>query len=238
MSKRTVDDGSFISLQAFMVNDLHLSGNELIVYAVIYGFSQDGMSWFTGSRSYLATWCQTSEKSVTNNLHKLLNKKLIEKRVRSEGSQTFNDYRAIRAASGGKKVPTPREASSLGRGEESSPHTIGVDTIVEKDIVPCEEIIRYLNERTGRNYDPQGDSNKKLIAARWRERQRTVDDFKRVIDNMASRWLGDAKMEQYLRPSTLFSKAHFDEYLNTTPSRSNRKVEYDYSAYDAAFYGA
>lgn len=233
--KLKVNSNSYLSIQAFMVNELHLSGNELIVYAVIFGFTQDGESWFTGSRSYLAAWCQTSEKSVTNNLSKLLEKGLIEKRQRSEHGCTFNDYRVVQASMGWKKVPSTGEESSLGWGEESSPHTIEVDIASKKDRIPFAEIIGYLNMRTGRNYDPCADSSKRLIAARWHERSRTFDDFKRVIDNMASRWMGDAKMEEYLRPSTLFAKSHFDEYLNLRPRREQTHA--DYSEYDAAFHG-
>lgn len=132
----TVKNGSYVQIQSFMVNDLHLSGNELIVYAIIYGFSQDGSSWFTGSRKYIANWCQTSEKSVTNNLKKLLSKGLIRKRSNVEHGCVFNDYQAIHPASTpGKKVPLTGEESSLGTGEESSPHILEDINTSEEDRV-------------------------------------------------------------------------------------------------------
>ena len=31
---------SFFTIQAFMVNDLKLKSNELLIYAIIFGFSQ------------------------------------------------------------------------------------------------------------------------------------------------------------------------------------------------------
>lgn len=45
--------GSYLTIQDWMVTDLHLKGNELLAYALIYGFSQDehafmapiSMSW-------------------------------------------------------------------------------------------------------------------------------------------------------------------------------------------------
>lgn len=207
-----------------MVNDLHLSGNELIVYAVIYGFSQDGETWFTGSRSYLAAWCQTSEKSVTYNLNKLLDKNLIEKRQRPEHGRVFNDYRALVNSDGGKKVPSTGEESSLGMGEESSPHTIEIDNASRETNIPYVEIVAYLNERTGRNFNAQARATRKLIADRWHEGVRTIEDFKTVIDNKASQWLGNSKMEEYLRPSTLFAPTHFDEYLNER--RPKQRTDY------------
>ena len=41
---------SFFTIQAFMVNELKLKGNELLIYAIIFGFSQIegiGFSIFT-----------------------------------------------------------------------------------------------------------------------------------------------------------------------------------------------
>lgn len=42
----------------------------------------------------------------------------------------------------------------------------------------------------------------------------TVEDFKLVIDIKSSQWMGDPKMEAYLRPETLFAPSHFESYLN------------------------
>lgn len=214
MSKRKVREKSYVTIQAFMVNELHLSGNELITYAVIYGFSQDDNSWFVGSRSYLAAWCQTSEKSVTNNLKKLLDRGLLRKRTKTEHGCTFNDYQAVVPSSiGGKKVPSTGEESSSGTGEESSPNTLeGSHTSSEDSSIPYAEIIDYLNEKAGTRYRPTAKKARELIRARWAEHY-TIDDFKRVIDNMCARWKG-TKFEQYLQPSTLFAPSHFDEYLN------------------------
>ena len=124
-----VKEKSYIGIQAFMVNDLHLSGNELIIYAVIFGFSQDGESWFMGSRGYLATWCQTSKTTVSNNLKKLCEKGLIEKRVRAENGVTFNDYRACKIPVGVcKKVVGGVQESGTGGVQKSGSHTIETDT--------------------------------------------------------------------------------------------------------------
>ena len=44
---------NYIVIQGWMRNELNLKGNELIVYALIYGFSQDEESEFTGSVAYI-----------------------------------------------------------------------------------------------------------------------------------------------------------------------------------------
>lgn len=75
-----------------------------------------------------------------------------------------------------------------------------------------EEIINYLNEKSGKSYKPNSDKTKKLISARLNEGF-TVDDFKTVIDNKVSSWLGNNDMEKFLRPETLFG-TKFEGYLN------------------------
>jgi len=246
MGKYEVSSDNYITIKAFMVNELHLSGNELIVYAVIYGFSQDGSSWFTGSRKYLAAWCQTSEKSVTHNLKKLLDAGLIEKRTHYERGCTINDYRAIRSARhrgeetslGGKKVPSTGEESSPVRGEESSPHTIEVDNLVDTiDIVPQSDsgsgsiaaIIDYLNERVGTHYTYHNKSINGLINARLSEGF-TIDDFKTVVDNKVAEWTG-TEWAKFLRPKTLFAPSHFEEYLNQSPQPTSYLDSIDWSKY-------
>lgn len=85
--------GSYVVVPAFATNDLHLKGNELLVFSVIWGFSQDGSSWFKGSRGYLADWCGASKGTVDNVLAKLVSKGLVEKRKRFENGVTLCDYR-------------------------------------------------------------------------------------------------------------------------------------------------
>lgn len=97
-----VKDGTYVNIQSFMVNKLHLSGNALIIYAVIYGFSQDGDSWFTGSRAYLAAWCQASKSTVSRNLDALCSDGLIERRERTESGVLHVDYRVARGTQNGQ----------------------------------------------------------------------------------------------------------------------------------------
>ena len=87
--------------------------------------------------------------------------------------------------------------------------------------IPYKEIIDYLNEQTGRRYSHKATKNQDLIKARWNEGFR-VDDFKRVIDTKVKDWSNDSKMNQYLRPVTLFSNK-FDDYLNQVPVTKGKK---------------
>lgn len=85
--------------------------------------------------------------------------------------------------------------------------------------VEIREIVSYLNEKTGSRYKATTNATKKHINARLEEGF-TVEDFKTVIDIKADEWLGDKKMQKYLRPQTLFS-SNFESYLNQqTPKKA------------------
>ena len=75
---------SYVLIQGWMVNKLGLSGNDLLIYAIIFGFSQDGDGCFSGKRQYLADWCGSSERAVSRNLKNLLDKGLIEQFYKSK----------------------------------------------------------------------------------------------------------------------------------------------------------
>lgn len=70
---------NYIAVFGWMVNELGLKDKELFVYALIYGFSQDGISRFTGSHSYIAKWLGCSRQTVINIIKSLCKKKLIIK---------------------------------------------------------------------------------------------------------------------------------------------------------------
>lgn len=73
------------------------------------------------------------------------------------------------------------------------------------------EVIDYLNLKTGSKYR-YSQSSMRHILARLGEGF-TVDDCKIVIDKKCNEWLTDPKMQQYLRPETLFA-GKFESYLN------------------------
>lgn len=73
-------------------------------------------------------------------------------------------------------------------------------------------VVSYLNEKAGTKFKPTTAKTKTAIHARMSEGF-TVDDFKTVIDKKCAEWIGNEKMEKYLRPETLFG-TKFEGYLN------------------------
>jgi predicted transcriptional regulator len=78
-----------------MITELKLSGNDLLVYAIIYGFSQDGESRFTGSLQYLADWCNATKAGIQKNLKNLIDMGLIEKYESFKNNIKFCEYSCI-----------------------------------------------------------------------------------------------------------------------------------------------
>ena len=82
----------------------------------------------------------------------------------------------------------------------------------DKDNI-VEQIISYLNFVSGKNFSATTAETIKHINGRIAE-GRSVDELKAVIDRKCDQWLGDKKMDQFIRPNTLFNQSKFDSYLN------------------------
>lgn len=91
------------------------------------------------------------------------------------------------------------------------------------------EVVEYLNQKTGKHFKPNADGNKRIIEPRLKEGY-TVDEMKKVIDNMYSLWHGvtfrnGEPGDNYLKPETLFRSSKIDGYLNATPSTANNQSQ-------------
>lgn len=88
----TIKDDNYLTIQGWQINQLGLKGNELIIYAAIYGFTQAEGQWFTGSQQYLADWTNSTTRGVRKALASLEEKGLLLIGKNGKG----NKYRAIR----------------------------------------------------------------------------------------------------------------------------------------------
>lgn len=97
---------------------------------------------------------------------------------------------------------------------------------IEKEIKSLfSPVVDYLNMKAGTSYKDTSKKTQSLIHARAAEGFK-LDDFKRVIDNMCAAWINDPKMEQYLRPETLFG-TKFEGYLNSRQHNAARQQRND-----------
>lgn len=98
--------------------------------------------------------------------------------------------------------------------------------IVEQNSTPFpyKKIIDYLNQKANKNYRSTSRKTQALIKARVNEGY-TLEDFKKVIDNKTSEWLNNEKMQNYLRPETLFG-TKFEGYLNQAVVEKNTNNQF------------
>ncbi len=97
-------------------------------------------------------------------------------------------------------------------------------TVSKKKVIDeavYKSVIGYLNEKANTHYRDNVESNRKYIRSRLSEGY-SVNDLKMVIDKKCKEWIG-TDMVKYLRPDTLFSESHFDNYLNS-PTTSSIKA--------------
>ena len=81
---------NYIMIQGWMRNELNLKGNDLLVFAIIYGFSQLEGHRFNGNLQYLADWCGATKQGIAKNLKNLIDRGLIEKvQVQKDNSKCF-----------------------------------------------------------------------------------------------------------------------------------------------------
>ena len=226
MKESKVKDENYINIQGWMVTKLGLKGNELLIYAIIYGFSQTEDQTFNGSLQYLADWTNSTKQGVTKNLKALVEKGYIIKEDKYINNVKFCEYYATKLDTVYNKVAQGIQQSLTGYTtkfntpmQQSLTNNINdnidnkLDNIIElKDNVPYQEIVNYLNNSAGTNYRASSKKTRELIKARINEGY-TLEDFRVVIEKKTRDWINDNKMKAYLRPETLFG-TKFEGYLN------------------------
>lgn len=85
-------------------------------------------------------------------------------------------------------------------------------------------VIDKLNILANKSYKSSSKKTQQLIKARANEGY-TLEDFYKVIENKVCTWKDDPKMDQYLRPATLFG-TKFESYLNEKLKNPNKGESY------------
>lgn len=148
--------GWYITILQEMRDALGLKGNELLVYAVIYGYSQEGQGCFYGSLSHLADICGVTTRTAITTLQSLQAKGLINR------SETIHNGVKYIAYTSNGKIFTGSEKISQGGSEKISHNiesNIYINTLSNKgqgkfQKPSVEEVAAYCSER-GNSVDAQ-----------------------------------------------------------------------------------
>lgn len=119
---------NFYVVHGWMVKHLNLSGTDRDIYAIIYGFCQDGNSKFTGSLKYLQEWLGVSRSTIMRSLKSLEDRGLLSKDIVTVQGVSFNHYRAnvtyVQNETGGVKLTPGGCQNETGGGVKLKPYNI------------------------------------------------------------------------------------------------------------------
>ena len=97
-------DENYIVIQGWMISKLKLTGNELVLFALIYGFSQDGKSQYKGSLSYISQAMQVSKRTVIRLKNSLISRQFIIKFSDGNGDRFSYNSKVVNSVLNSKET--------------------------------------------------------------------------------------------------------------------------------------
>ncbi len=149
--------------------------------------------------------------------------KLISKRLKME-SQKLTEYRQMQSEKGKKSAlirgTTVKPRLNNGSTEKQPKGNSSSSSSSSSLNTKIEEVVLYLNEKSGKNFSPKTKKTITLISSLFDDGY-SIDNFIQVIDIKTEDWEEDGKMCKYIRPETLFNKTKFENYLNEKKPKNN-----------------
>lgn len=136
---KKLNNRNYLVIQGFMVNELNLKGNELLIYAIIYGFSQEQGQVYNGNLQYLADWTNSTKRGVMKNLASLIEKGYIVKNEKNINGVKFCEYYVSQSSLVVNKVHWG--------GEQSSPNNI-IYNIKENNNISNDILLKESEQKT------------------------------------------------------------------------------------------
>lgn len=191
MADSKIRDENYFTVSGWMLNRLNLKGVALQVFSIIYGFSQDGESCFTGSLQYLSDFTNASKPTVIKALKELVEKNFLIKIENEMNGVKFNKYRAnllvVKNFNGGSQdsLLGGSKETLLGGSKETLPNNISLinKSHIDKEI---EEVLNLYHSicKSFPSVKVVSDARKKAIKARLESF--SLEDFRTVFENAES----------------------------------------------------
>ena len=210
MAESKVKRENFIALQGWQVTDLGLKGNELIIYACIYGFSQDDQT-FSGSLQYLADWTNSTKQGVIKCLKSLQEKGYIEKKENYINGVKFCEYYTTKFNTPMQQSLIPIKQSLTGGMQQSLPNNIVLDNIADT----IREKIDY-----------------QRVAAMYNDTCVSFPSIKTLSESRKKSIKARLKTYTYEDLQTLFAKAEASDFLKGKNNR-NWQATFDWLIKDS-----
>ena len=194
----------YVVVQPWMVTDYNLNGNKLLIYALIWGFSQDDQSCFYGSVSYIVEYFKLSKRAVLNLLGELEKDGLIRKWSETVNGRPTNRYAALRPAA----CVSASDGCKKCTGEENAPvNNVHPDGCKKCTSTGAESAPKKENNNKSENKGPSATRfsppTVEQVRAYFRERGVPPADAKTEADKFVDRYeangwiVGKTKMKDW-----------------------------------------
>lgn len=110
----------YVVVMDWMYDNFGFNCAEANTLAIIYGFSQDGASWFCGGSAYIAERLHISQKSAKNYLADFVKRGILEMKKEMVGNVPHNAYRTVPNIENLVLTDTPDQGKNFPR-EKISP---------------------------------------------------------------------------------------------------------------------
>lgn len=196
-----IKNNNYIAIQGWMINELGLKGNELIIYAIIYGFSQDGEQRFTGTLQYLADATSSSRNGVAKNLKNLCEKGFLIKDEKFVNGVKFCEYRTTKFDGAYNSVVQGIQQSCTGGVQLSCTNNTNIyNTNNNLDIKESSE------EETP---PPAPKENKKIKHGEYGHVRLTADELEKLNDEYGNSDELIKCLDEYIEMSGKKYKSHY-----------------------------
>ena len=173
----------------------------LLIYALIYGFSQDGVSEFRGSRSYICKWFNISLPTVDKALNSLVEKNLITKREEIVNNVKYNCYKVILQ---GSKESLQGVVKNLYRGGKESLHNNTNNNNNYNNT--RNNIINNIITRSNRTAVEGGETKKLLKKPKKTKKDIFIDKFLKICDEFD---FSDDVLTKLVKFATVLTEMNF-----------------------------
>lgn len=235
-------DSDYITILAPMVSKLKLNGNNLIIFALIHGFTKDGEHKFKGSLEYICRWTNLSKSTVIATLKALTEKGFINKEENIINNVKFCSYSTNyecllkKLNSSTETIPPFKKyengSTESNMGSTESEHNIDNDIDIDKDkenskskmVTIDYEFIKNEWNRINPNLASirgLNDKRKAAIKNLLKKNNASVDDMIKAIEVISICSFCNGSNDRSW-------KATFDWFIADTKSCFNRLLEGDF----------
>lgn len=219
-----MDRDNYIVIQGWMVTELGLKGNELLIYALIYGFSQTEGQVFNGSLQYLADWTNSTKQGVLKNLKSLVEKGLIEKKETIFNGVKSCEYYSTKFNGVKQSLIGGIKQSLTGGIKQSLTNNIEIDNI-DRDNIERKNIKKEKDSLLVQEFEiiwaryPRHEGKQNALKSYIKARHEGVDmvTIKDAVESYRRMCESERRDKRYIKQgSTWFNQRSWEDEYGTT----------------------